>query len=305
MRRLKLATGLILVVGALTTSGMFWVARREAARLVTHLPDERPPIERTPADVGMDYRDVQVTTSDGLRLAGWWTPSKNGAAVIVQHGYMTNRSTQLLEIAATLARGGYGVLLSSLRAHDLNDGRVISFGLEEMKDLSAWLAFIQTLEGVDPSRIGIFGNSLGGSLAIQLAAQTQSIKAIVTHSAVASVRSTVATSIAYFTGLPPFPFTPMILFWVEQDWAMEPHLLDFTMWIAALDSQPILLMQGGADVVVAPESGQLLYDAAREPKELWFEPDLGHVDFQRERSQEFSDRVVGFFNRHLLNPENE
>lgn len=304
MRRLKLATGLILVVGALTTSGMFWVARREAARLVTHLPDERPPIERTPADVGMDYRDVQVTTSDGLRLAGWWTPSKNGAAVIVQHGYKTNRSTQLLEIAATLARGGYGVLLSSLRAHDLNDGRVISFGLEEMKDLSAWLAFIQTLEGVDPSRIGIFGNSLGGSLAIQLAAQTQSIKAIVTHSAVASVRSTVETSIAYFTGLPPFPFTPMILFWVEQDWAMEPHLLDFTMWIAALDSQPILLMQGGADVVVAPESGQLLYDAAREPKELWFEPDLGHVDFQRERSQEFSDRVVGFFNRHLLNPEN-
>ena len=304
MRRLKLATGLILVVGALTTSGMFWVARREAARLVTHLPDERPPIERTPADVGMDYRDVQVTTSDGLRLAGWWTPSKNGAAVIVQHGYKTNRSTQLLEIAATLARGGYGVLLSSLRAHDLNDGRVISFGLEEMKDLSAWLAFIQTLEGVDPSRIGIFGNSLGGSLAIQLAAQTQSIKAIVTHSAVASVRSTVETSIAYFTGLPPFPFTPMILFWVEQDWAMQPDLLDFTVWIAALDSLPILLMQGGADVVVASESGQLLYEAAREPKELWFEPDLGHVDFQRERSQEFSDRVVGFFNRHLLNPEN-
>lgn len=304
MRRLKLATGLILVVAALTTSGMFWVARREAARLVTHLPDERPPIERTPADVGMDYRDVQVTTSDGLRLAGWWTPSKNGAAVIVQHGYKTNRSTQLLEIAATLARGGYGVLLSSLRAHDLNDGRVISFGLEEMKDLSAWLAFIQTLEGVDPSRIGIFGNSLGGSLAIQLAAQTQSIKAIVTHSAVASVRSTVETSIAYFTGLPPFPFTPMILFWVEQDWAMQPDLLDFTVWIAALDSQPILLMQGGADVVVASESGQLLYEAAREPKELWFEPDLGHVDFQRERSQEFSDRVVGFFNRHLLNPEN-
>jgi len=173
-----------------------------------------------------------------------------------------------------------------------------------MKDLSAWLAFIQTLEGVDPSRIGIFGNSLGGSLAIQLAAQTQSIKAIVTHSAVASVRSTVETSIAYFTGLPPFPFTSMILFWVEQDWAMQPDLLDFTMWIAALDSQPILLMQGGADVVVASESGQLLYEAAREPKELWFEPDLGHVDFQRERSQEFSDRVVGFFNRHLLNPEN-
>ena len=44
MRRLKLATGLVLVVAALMTSGMFWVARREAARLVKHLADDRPPM---------------------------------------------------------------------------------------------------------------------------------------------------------------------------------------------------------------------------------------------------------------------
>ena len=49
-------------------------------------------------------------------------------------------------------------------------------------------------------------------------------------------------------------------------------------------------MQGGADVVISPESGQRLYDAAGEPKELWFDPALGHADFDSERADEFEKR---------------
>jgi fermentation-respiration switch protein FrsA (DUF1100 family) len=64
-------------------------------------------------------------------------------------------------------------------------------------------------------------------------------------------------------------------------------------------------MQGGADVVIEPSSGQLLYDAAREPKEIWFEPTLDHVAFYDERPEEFERRVVGFFDRYLLSPSAE
>ena len=59
-------------------------------------------------------------------------------------------------------------------------------------------------------------------------------------------------------------------------------------------------MQGGADVVISATSGQRLYDAAGEPKELWFEPDLGHVDFDSEMADEFERRVIGFFDHYLL-----
>ncbi len=176
----------------------------------------------------MTYRDVRVTTADGLDLAGWWTPSQNGAAIIVQHRYKVNRATDLLGIAALLARHGYGVLLSSVRAHDVNAGEVITFGLEEMQDLAAWLAFAQQADGVDPARVGIFGNSMGGSLAIQAAAQSPVLKAVVAHSAVASICSTVETSVRYFTEQAPLPFVPMILFWVERDWNSDPDRLDFT-----------------------------------------------------------------------------
>ena len=297
--------GGVVAVGLAVSGGAFWMARGEAARLVTSPLDSRRPIRETPAAVGMTYRDVQVASADGLDLAGWWTPSRNGAALIVQHGYKTNRSTELLGIAALLAEHGYGVLLSSVRAHDVNGGELISFGLEEMPDLAAWIEFVRAADSVDPERIGIFGNSMGGSLAIQAAAQFPVIKAVVAHSATASIRSTVETSVKYFTGLPPFPFAPMIMFWVKRDWGIDPDVLDFTAWIDDLSPRPVFLMQGGADAVIAPSSGQRLYDAANEPKELWFDAALDHVAFFDDRPEEFERRVVGFFDRYVLAADTE
>jgi fermentation-respiration switch protein FrsA (DUF1100 family) len=62
----------------------------------------------------------------------------------------------------------------------------------------------------------------------------------------------------------------------------------------------VLILQGGQYTVVSVDSGELLYNAAGEPKELWFEPDLGHGDFDTELPEEFEDRVVGFFDQYLL-----
>ena len=61
-------------------------------------------------------------------------------------------------------------------------------------------------------------------------------------------------------------------------------------------------MQGGADKIISPESGKWLYEAAKEPKEFWFEPELGHVELPK-KTEEFEKRVLGFFDRYLLNKE--
>ena len=64
----------------------------------------------TPADVGLDHRALHFRTPDGVRLAAWWVPSRNGAAVVLRHGAGSTRSA-VLRHAAVLAGGGYGVLL--------------------------------------------------------------------------------------------------------------------------------------------------------------------------------------------------
>ncbi len=299
MARWKAITVAIGAAAAVFLSLGMMLSRSRALDLVTHPMAERDPIVRTPADFGLEYEDVHVTTPDGLNLVGWYVPSRNGAAIMAQHGYTANRQ-ELLEEAAMLNSHGYGVLLMSVRAHDLSDGELVSFGMHEMQDLEAWYQYLLTREEVDPARIGILGNSMGGSLVIQYAAQNEQVRAVVAHSAFSSLDDTVATSIEYFTDLPAFPFAPAIVFWAEREVGFDSSEVSARRWIEKLSPRPVLLLQGGADVAISVESGQILMDAAREPKELWFEPDVGHCDFDTDLPGQYEQRVIGFFDRYLL-----
>lgn len=286
----------VLLVGI---SALLTITRNEAHDLITAPMSTRNLPEQTPADYGLEYEDVTVITPDGLKLVGWYIQSENSAAVIVQHGYKADRE-ELLNEAEMLARHGYGVLLTTVRAHDYSEGEQIYFGLKEMQDLEAWYQYLLTRSDVNPERIGILGNSYGGMLSIQYAAQNRQIKAVVANSAFSSLNDTVETSVAYFTGLPPFPFVPLIVFWAEQESGFRSEDVDATKWIGEISPRPVFLMQGGADIIISDTSGQRLYDAAGEPRELWFEPDLGHVDFDTVMAEEYETRVVAFFDQYLL-----
>jgi fermentation-respiration switch protein FrsA (DUF1100 family) len=273
--------------------------RAEAHRLLTNPVETRKQPRQLPTDFGMAYHDVRVRTSDGLSLVGWYVPSTNGAAVLLQHGYKSERSEMLNE-AAMLHRHGYGVLITSLRTHDMSEGSVITFGKDEMKDLDAWFAYLEARPDVDPERLGAIGNSLGGTLVIEFAATQPRIKAVATNSAFSSLEDTIETSVRFFTNLPPFPFAPMITFWAEREAGIHVADVDAKRWIRSLSPRPVLLMQGGQDIVISRESGQRLFDAAGEPKSLWFDPDVGHAKLDVVRPQEYERRVAGLFDEYLV-----
>ena len=301
MRRWVTITLVTLLI--LSGAAAFELGRRtraEAHRLLTNPMETRRLPNRRPIDFGMVYDEVTAKTSDGLSLAGWFVPSKNRALILLQHGYKADRGEMLNE-AAMLHRHGYGLLITSLRTHDMSDGEIISFGRNEIKDLEAWFALARTLDGVDASRIGMVGNSLGGTLGIEFAAKETGVKVLVANSAFSSLADTVETSVRFFTGLPPFPFAPLITFWAEREAGFRQQDVDATRWIGRISPRPILLMQGGKDVVISVASGQRLYDAAAMPKELWFDPDVGHTRFDTARPEDYERRVVSLFDRHLLN----
>jgi fermentation-respiration switch protein FrsA (DUF1100 family) len=219
--------------------------------------------------------------------------------ILLQHGYKSDRGEMLNE-AVMLRRHGYGALLTSIRTHDMSDGQIITFGVNEMKDMKAWYAFARARPEVDPEKIGILGNSLGGSLAIQLAAEEPGIRAVATNSAFSSLEDTIETSVKFYTGLPPFPFVPMITFWAEREAGFHVRDVDAKKWIGKLSPRPVLLMQGGKDIAISITSGQRLYDAAGEPKELWFEPSLGHSKFDTALPDEFERRMTAFYDKYLV-----
>lgn len=287
--------GILLFAGG----GMMIVTRNEAHNLITAPMETRNLPEKTPAEHGLPFEDVTVTASDGLKLVGWFVPSQNGAVIMMQHGYKSDREEMLNE-AEMMHRHGYGVLLTTVRAHDYSQGETITFGMDEVKDMDAWYRYLLTRDDIDPEGIGILGNSYGGMLAIQYASVNEEIKAVVADCAFSSLNDTVSTSVTYFTDLPAFPFAPLIVYWAERETGFKTEDIDATRWIAQISPRPVFLMQGGADVVISVDSGQRLYDAAGGPKELWFEPDLGHVDFASDMPEEYERRVAQFFDTYLL-----
>jgi fermentation-respiration switch protein FrsA (DUF1100 family) len=298
MRWRTLVAGGLLTIATAGAGVVGWKTREEAHRLISNPMDTRRLPNRSPIDFGIVYDEVEIRTADGLRLVGWYLPGQNGALVIAQHGYKSDRSEMLNE-AAILHEHGYGVLIPSMRAHDLSDGEIISFGRKEIDDLALWYQFGRTLPGIDATRVGAIGNSLGGSIVIELAARTPGIRAVAAHSAFSSLADTLETSVRFYTGLPPFPFAPIIAFWAERETGMTVSEVNASRAIAAISPRPVLIMQGGADVVISIASGQRLFDAAGEPRTLWFDPQVGHSRFDTARPEEFKRRVTEFFDTSL------
>ena len=139
---------------------------------------------RADAELGAPHEDVAFTTSDGLRLEGWYVPSRNGATVIVFPGRRGRRRH-----AQDARRHGYGVLLFDRRGEGESEGDPNAFGWAGKRDVQAALAFLRSRPEVDDDRIGGIGLSVGGEMILQAAAETDGLKAVVSEGAgIRSVR---------------------------------------------------------------------------------------------------------------------
>lgn len=297
LKRILVAILVLLVVAVVV---VFFMMKPQGRDMVRHPFDaETRQVTETPADYGIDYEEVAVTSEDGMNLVGWYIPSENDAVIIVQHGFRGRREAMLYD-AELLHRHGYGVLVSTVRAHDKSDGDLITFGKEEMKDLEAWYQYLLTRDDFDLEKIGAFGESMGGMMVIQYAAGNPQIKAVVTHSAFASLADTANKAVTVFTGLPPFPFAPMIVFWAEREAGFQASEIDSTQYIGQISPRPVFIMMGGMDDHISIDSGEWLYDAAGEPKEYWFVPEAEHHGIPEVEPEEYERRVIAFYDQYLL-----
>jgi len=269
--------------------GVSWMQTDACLLSRRHLPAE------TPAERGLDYREVTFAASDGVTLRGWYLPSENGAAVIVGHGIGAYRA---LDPAEVLARHGYGVLTFDWRAHGESGGDLCTFGYHEVRDLAGALAWLQEQPDVDPGRIGMLGESMGAVTAIRAAAQMPELRVIVADSPYPDLEEAIR-NVWRGTGLPAFPFVPLQIALGEWRTGLELDAMQPLEDVAALSPRPLLILAGGKDPITGPEAGQRYYAAAGEPVELWFEPDLGHVAFRQVYPDEYERRIVSFFDAAL------
>jgi hypothetical protein len=280
----------LLTIGGLVVASqvMFPVA---IAYVVTHTARAHVPAP----NLGAAHEDVDFTTSDGLRLRGWFVPSRNGATVIAFPGRSgPQKQTRML------VRHGYGVLLFDRRGEGASEGDPNMFGWGGDRDLHAAAAYLRSRGDVDPTRIGAIGLSVGGEMLIHAAAHSDAFRAVVSEGASGqSLRDELANPglADRLLGLPTQVSLTAALTVLANE--LPPPSLKSE--VARIAPTPVFLVygelgQGGTET--GPNNG--FHAAAREPKQIWEVPNGQHIAGITTSPAEYERRVVGFLDRALL-----
>jgi len=279
-RALTLAGSLLVVAVVLFPAALAYV--------VTHTAGSGVPVP----NLGAEPENIAFTTSDGLRLEGWFVPSRNGATVIVFPG----RSGPQKQ-ARMLIRHGYGVLLFDRRGEGASEGDPNAFGWVGDRDLHAAAAFLRGRPDVDPERIGAIGLSVGGEMLIHAAAHSDAFKAIVSEGASGqSMRDGLANGDTRDSYLGGAVNTLAVALFTNT---LPPASLKSE--IPKIAPTALLLVYGekGQNGTEAKQN-KLFYAAASEPRQIWEVPNGQHIAGITTEPAEYERRVVGFFDRTLL-----
>ena len=132
-------------------------------------PKRRSPCA-TPASVGLEYEEVEIPSTDGVRLRAWWVPAGDSAraAVFVPGWGGYKFEEHLLQTLPVYHDAGYGVLLLDLRAQGESDGSRRTLGYREVRDVRGALDWLHG-QGYEAGNFVLHGWSMGGATALRTA----------------------------------------------------------------------------------------------------------------------------------------
>jgi predicted MFS family arabinose efflux permease/pimeloyl-ACP methyl ester carboxylesterase len=258
----KLA-GVAFALAVLVFVALPWLLSFAVTRIGTR-PDERKRTD-TPAAHGATFEDVTFTSTDGVKLSGWYLPSRTHAmTVVMTHGLFRSRY-ETLERGLRLWRQGYGVVLYDLRRHGKSAGEFSSIGYYERRDVEAALKFAEAR--APENQVVLFGVSMGAAATLLAASESQGdarLAGVVSESSFLSFEDTARHHIG-LTPLPTFPFAPLLIKFTA--WRMNFVTADFDALRAVRGiRQPILFIGSGDDKRMPNETVlEPLYAAAANP----------------------------------------
>jgi len=238
---------------------------------------------------GVVFQNIDLITEDNVRLSAWYTPPQNGVVILVAHGYGVSRPEEFYEIFASR---GYGVVAWDFRAHGASGGDFSSLGYYEVLDVKAALDFALAQPSVE--HVGAWGGSMGAVTMIRATARYPEIEALIADSPFTTLKEEMNLQV---------PFPPMrslIRFFAERASGVNPDWVRPIDDISKISSRPVFIIQGLNDGMVALDSGQRLYDATGDPRLLWTEPGVPHLNMYSYYPKEYIRKVIKFFDGYLL-----
>lgn len=230
-----------------------------------------PNFSRTPDAYGWEWEDVRFRAKDGATLHGWFIPGDSRRTVIFCHGNAGNISHGLRR-ADILKSLGVSVFLFDYRGFGISHGRPTESGI--YADTEAAFDWLKENKGLSGADTAVFGRSLGGAAALELAAR-RPVAGVLLESTFTSLADVARAFV---------PYLPAELFVFDA--------FDNMRKIERIDV-PVLIMASIDDEITPFEHGRKLFDAAKEPKFFLTMNGLHRSSFYR-TEQEYVDAVRDF-----------
>ncbi|MDR0274613.1 MAG: alpha/beta hydrolase [Burkholderiaceae bacterium] len=236
----------------------------------------------TPDQAGISYEAVAFKSADGTRLTGWFMRAKAVAdsrqakgTVIHFHGNAENMTSHW-QFAGWLTARGFNVFVFDYRGYGASEGTPSPAGCFE--DSNAAIDYVRSRPDVDPARLLVFGQSLGGNHAIAAvgAGNRAGIRALAEESTFFSYPSIANDKI---------PGAGLL---IDDHYSAKNY-------IAAIAPIPLLIIHGTSDEIVPYSHATRLFAAAREPKQLITVEGGGHIEAMMRKESLYRDALAKFF----------
>ena len=283
LRARWMKVGVVLgVSAALAAAGCAQLAEKERELTFRVVPGDASWFSGLPA--GVNEMDLPVTVEGKVqRVHAWWWPAEQAGApaLLYLHGSRWNLTGQLYRIEQ-LHDFGYSVLAIDYRGFGRSDGGMPSEATVYEDARAGWERLTE-LEP-DPAKRYIYGHSLGGAIAIDLAAWLSAregpvpARGLIVESTFTSLAD-IARALSYE--------------WLPVQWILSQKF-DSIDKIAQV-RLPVLVVHGEADRYVPARFSKMLYEAARGPKQLLLVEGGTHNNSMRMGSDDYRQALGALF----------
>jgi len=240
-------------------------------RMVVYFPAKE--LEGNPSSLGLEYQDLEIVAEDGVRLHGWFVPRPGAQyTLLIFHGNAGNVSHRLGWIRL-LRELNTHVMIIDYRGYGRSEGKPFEKGL--YLDALAAYGWWKRERAADKSKLILIGESLGGAVAVDLAARVP-VDGIV-------LQATFTTAWDMAKNVMPIGLLQPLT-GVRFDSASKIRGIGC----------PKLFIHGNRDEIVPFRLGRRLFELAAPPKEFYEVPGAGHNDLIDTAGIEYLNRLRSF-----------
>lgn len=266
-----------------------------------------------------EAEEVRFPTADGLTLHGCYLRSPVPRRGVILFGLEYGSSCwSCWAYCERLVANGFDVFAFESRNQGQSDAIAGYDPLQwvtdyEIIDTEAAVAYLEGRPDADPRGIGLFGISKGAGAGVTVAGRHPSIRCCVTDGMFATYTTLAAYMKQWFTiynaQFPPV-LIPRWVLWLAGTYALRVvqrergcHFPPLEPALRRLSPRPLLMIHGDQDTYIKTDIARALFDQAGAPKEFWLVANAKHNQALHIAGDEYHERVLRFFDRHLAGQE--